>query len=618
VGHFAAFVKFTPAAQFHGRLFLLPFSNPYYFDYNSAPSYTKPMKKTATPKRFDAHGGKLVDLLAKKPRERDQLYEELMTLPKITLSNRQICDLEMIMTGAFSPLTGFMTENEYKSVLAKMRLPKEYQNAVWTIPIVLDVPAVSTYKIGDKVGLYDKYNFPLAILEISSIYTPDKKFEALKVYGSTDTTHFGVNYLMNETGTVYLGGKISGLNLTAKYDFEDLRHTPQQIREWFKKNNWHKIVAFQTRNPIHKAHFELLKSAINEHGAKLLIHPSVGLTKDGDIDYVTRVKIYKKIQEKYLPKNAKVSLLPLAMRMGGPREAVWHAIIRRNHGATHFIVGRDHAGPGKDASGRDFYGPYDAQKLSKKFAEEIGIVIVDPKEMVYVEEHKKYFPINKVPKNSTIKNISGTKFREMLRSGEEIPEWFSFPEIISELREGLKKESQTGVTVFFTGLSGSGKSTIANMLGAELTEKYNKRVTLLDGDVVREHLSKGLGFSKEDRNENIRRIGFVAAQITKHGGIAICSAIAPYSESRNKNRERISKHGTYIEVYVEAPLATCEKRDPKGLYKKARKGLMKGFTGIDDPYETPINPEITLHTKTMRPSACVKTLVDYLKSKQLI
>ncbi len=572
------------------------------------------MKKKASTKTFKAHGGNLVDLLVKNPAEKSRLYEEIIALPKISLNSRQICDLEMILTGGFSPLIGFMTESEYSSVLDTMRLPK---GAIWPIPIILDVPAASAYKVGDKVVLTDKYNCPLAIINISSIYTPDKATEALKVYGTQDPAHFGVNYLFNETGPVYLGGKVTGLNLTPKYDFMELRQTPQELRRWFRKNNWKKIVAFQTRNPIHKAHFELLKLAIKENGAKLLIHPSVGLTKDGDIDYVTRVKIYKKIQEKYLPKNSKVSLLPIAMRMGGPREAVWHAIIRKNYGATHFIVGRDHAGPGKDANGQDFYGPYEAQKLAKKFAKEIGITIIDPKEMVYVEEHKKYFPMNKVPKNSTVKNISGTKFREMLRSNEEIPEWFSFPEVIDELREGIKREEQKGLTLFFTGLSGSGKSTIANMLGAELTQKYNRKVTLLDGDVVREHLSKGLGFSKDDRNENIKRIGYVAAQITRHGGIAICSAIAPYVEARTKNRELISKYGTYIEVFVNAPLEICETRDVKGLYKKARKGLMKGFTGIDDPYETPIKPEITLQTKDQKPRECVKVIIDYLKTKNL-
>lgn len=564
---------------------------------------------------YPAHGGPLVDLMIADTAARKTSWDMALDYPRLTLSERQLCDLEMLITGAFSPLRGFMTESEYLSVRDTMRLP---DSTLWPMPIVLDVKEGHGYQLGQKILLCDIYGNPLAILEIQSIFTPDKSQEALSVFGSEDELHYGVRYLKQEAKPVYIGGPVTGLALSTKHDFRELRTTPRELRDWFAAHGWDKIIAFQTRNPMHRAHFEIVRRALAEHDAKLLIHPAVGLTKDGDIDYATRVKIYKIISEKYLPGISKVSLLPIAMRMGGPREALWHAIIRRNHGATHFIVGRDHAGPGKNAAGHNFYGPYDAQNLAKEHAAEICLTIIDPKEMVYVEEHSTYFPEGAIPPGGTVKNISGTQFRSMLRSKTPIPEWFSFPEVVAELEKNVEREEKRGAVIFLTGLSGAGKSTIASLLAATLRVDHDRTVTLLDGDLVRDNLSKGLGFSKEDRDANIERIGFVAAEIARHGGIAICAAIAPYQQTRAKNRDRVQKTGHYIEVHVDAPLALCESRDTKGLYKKARAGILKNFTGVSDPYETPHNPEITLDTAKMTPEESVQKILSYLKEKRIV
>jgi sulfate adenylyltransferase len=538
---------------------------------------------------------------------RQTLLNESVHLQHIILNDRQLCDLELLLNGGFAPLKGFLNEDDYKSVIENCRL---VTGEIWPMPIVLDVPEGSGYKKGDRIVLCDQFSKPLAIVTIESVYTPDKMREAQQVYGTEDRDHFGVKMLLEQTGEVYLGGTIQGIELPKKYDFQELRRTPEETKEMFKKKGWDTVVGFQTRNPMHRAHFEIVRRAAEEIGGKVLIHPAVGQTKDGDIDYVTRVRSYKHVQQFYAKDFAELSLLPIAMRMAGPREALWHALIRKNYGCTHFIVGRDHAGPGKDANGIPFYGPYEAQDMVKEYEKEIGIKLVTPKEMVYVEEEQIYLPVNEVKEGYTVKNISGTELRALLRRGGEIPEWFSFPEVIKELRR--TEQNRTGFTVFFTGLSGAGKSTIAQLLLTRLQELTGRNITFLDGDIVRQHLSKGLGFSKEDRNTNIERIGFVAAEVVRHGGIAICSAIAPYKESRDKNRLAIQEIGSYIEVYVSTPIEECKRRDTKGLYAKAEQGTIKGFTGVDDPYEIPENTEIVIDTCTMSPEESVEKVVAYL------
>lgn len=544
-----------------------------------------------------------------------QRNKNLVNLPRITLTSRQLCDLELLCNGGFAPLKGFLNKKDYESVVQNMRLAN---GSVWPIPVVLDVADKKNYKVGSEVLLCDEYNKPLAVLTVESVYKPNKKREAKFVYGTTDTTHFGVNYLFNKMHDYYIGGTLRSVNTIEHDDFTDYRLTPYQTKQLFKEKGWKKVIGFQTRNPLHKAHYTLIKRAAKEHNANLLLHPSVGQTKDGDIQAPTRIKCYIALHKKYINDFAALSLLPLAMRMGGPREAVWHAIIRKNYGCTHFVVGRDHAGPGKDKNGKPFYGPYDAQKLLAKYAKEIGITPIFFNEMVYVENKQDFVPADKVSKEDIVRNISGTQFRSMLANGEEIPEWFSFPEIINILRNDMQKHKKDGLTIFFTGLPSAGKSTLAQHLQNKLMEMQDKNITLLDGDVVRHNLSKGLGFSREDRNTNIARIGFVAAEVMKHRGIAICAAIAPFAQSRDANRALISERGNYVEVYVSTPLDTCVVRDVKGFYKMAKNGKLASMTGVDDSYEVPANPELTIDTNGKSVAACVDEILRYLQNNKLI
>ena len=559
------------------------------------------------------HGGVLCNLVIPK-NENEKLKKDSLNYKSLTLNDRQLCDLEMLLNGSFSPLKGFLNREDYEGVLNKLRLE---DGTLWPMPINLDVAKEfsSDLKTGDKIALRDHEGVALAILTISDIWAPDKAEEAQKVFGTTDEKHPAVDYLMNQAGDVYLGGELAGLELPRHYDYKLLRHTPDGLRSQFEKLGWTTVVAFQTRNPMHRAHKELTVRAAREIGGNLLIHPVVGMSKPGDVDHFTRVRCYKKMMEKFPEETAILSLLPLAMRMGGPREALWHAIIRKNYGCTHLIVGRDHAGPGVDSEGNPFYGPYEAQELLSQYAEEIGIQMVPFKLMVYVEERAEYMPIDEVPENLTQLNISGTELRRRLDKGIDIPEWFSYPEVVEELRHAHPPKDRRGFTVFFTGLSGSGKSTIANALIVKLLEHGRRRVTLLDGDIVRINLSSELGFSKEHRDLNVSRIGFVASEITKNGGIAICAPIAPYEQVRKSNREVIGKVGSYIEVHVATPLEVCEERDVKGLYAKARQGIIKGFTGIDDPYEIPVEPEILIDASDITQEKAVQKVMHYLENE---
>jgi len=533
------------------------------------------------------------------------------------LTPRQICDLELVMNGGFYPLDGFLRQKDYEEVVENMRLAN---GKIWPIPITLDVSKdfADTVKTKQDIALRDQEGVILAILSISDKWVPDKKREAEKIFGSDDAAHPGVHYLNNLAGPIYLGGKITGIQKPVHYDFRGRRNTPNELRSYFQKLGWSKIVAFQTRNPLHRAHQELTFRAAKEVQANLLIHPVVGMTKPGDVDHFTRVRCYEAVLNKYPSATTTMSLLNLAMRMAGPREAIWHGLIRANHGCTHFIVGRDHAGPGKNSEGRDFYGLYDAQDLFKQYQDEIGIKMVDFKNMVYVEERAQYYPSNELPKNSTVLEISGTEMRRRLMEGLEIPDWFSFPEVIKELRRSLPPRCKQGFTVFFTGLSGSGKSTIANALMVKLMETGDRPVTLLDGDLVRKNLSSELGFSKEHRDINIRRIGYVASEITKNGGIAICAPIAPYTATRRAVRELIEGLGAFVEIHVATSLEECERRDRKGLYKLAREGKIKEFTGISDPYEEPKMPELRIETEDTEVDYCAQQVLLKLESMGLI
>lgn len=548
-----------------------------------------------------------------------KLKKEAAELTSWDLTARQTCDLELLMNGGFNPLTGFLGKDDYESVVENMRLA---DGTLWPMPITLDVTEdfAATITEGQDIALRDAEGVILATLSISDIYTPDKSREATMVFGADDIAHPAVNYLHHTARNIYVGGTITGIQQPVHYDFRACRDTPNELRAYFRKLGWRKIVAFQTRNPLHRAHQELTFRAAKEAQANLLIHPVVGLTKPGDVDHFTRVRCYEAVLDQYQAATTTMSLLNLAMRMAGPREAVWHGLIRKNHGCTHFIVGRDHAGPGKNSAGEDFYGPYDAQDLFRTHQDEMGIEMVDFKHMVYVQERAQYEPADEIKNKDsvTILNISGTELRRRLREGLEIPEWFSFPEVVSELRRTSPSRSRQGFTVLFTGLSGSGKSTIANALMVKLMEMGGRPTTLLDGDVVRKHLSSELGFSKEHRDINIRRIGYVASEITKNGGIAICAPIAPYTATRRHVREMIENYGAFVEVHVATSLEECERRDRKGLYQLAREGKIKEFTGISDPYEAPANAELVVDTEGTEVDYCAQQVLLKLESMGLI
>jgi len=562
------------------------------------------------------HGGNLVNLLVDEDRA-IELKEASRKWLSWDLTERQICDLELLINGGFSPLDGFMCQKDYDSVCSYMRLN---DSTLWPIPVVLDLPEeiVKQIKVSDQIALRDLEGLMIAALNVEGIWKPDRMVEAEMVYGTTNREHPGVSYLLEKTHQCYVGGKIEGIQLPEHYDFRSLRLIPHEVRERFKKLGWRKIVAFQTRNPMHRAHYELTLRAAGELEANLLIHPVVGLTKPGDIDHYTRVRCYQNLLQHYPKDTAMLSLLPLAMRLAGPRETIWHAIIRKNHGCTHFIVGRDHAGPGSDSKGNSFYGPYKAQELFKEHEEELEIKMVPFKQMVYVEDMGAYLPVDEVREGKRVLSISGTELREKLIDGADIPGWFTFPEIIDELRRTHPPRHRQGFTVFFTGLSGAGKSTIARGLLARLLEIGGRPVTLLDGDIVRKNLSSELGFSKEHRDINIRRIGFVASEITKNSGIAICAPIAPYDNIRNEVRRFISPLGGFVLVYVSTPLEVCESRDRKGLYAKAREGIIKEFTGISDPYEPPDDAEVVMDTTDLTPEEEVQQVILHLEREGYI
>ena len=569
-----------------------------------------------TDRLISPHGGTLVDLLVDEERV-SQLKDASRDWASWDLMARQLCDLELLLSGGFSPLTGFMAQADYEGVCSSMRL---VDGTLWPIPITLDVSEelADTLSAGSTLALRDAEGVILAVLHVEDVWRPDRQAEASAVFGTDNPEHPGVVYLLKQANPVYVGGKLEGIQRPAHYDYPEIRHTPAELRDAFSQLGWRTVVAFQTRNPMHRAHQELTLRAAKEVQANLLIHPVVGMTKPGDVDHYTRVRCYQALLPRYPQHTAKLSLLPLAMRMGGPREAVWHAIIRKNHGCTHLIVGRDHAGPGNDSSGTPFYGPYDAQQMLRQYEKELGMTMVPFKMMVYVEDKDSYFPVDEVPDGARSLSISGTELRERLAQGREIPEWFTFPEVAVELRRSHRPRHMQGFTVFFTGLSGSGKSTVANVLRTKFLEMGGRPVTLLDGDVVRKQLSSELGFSKEHRDINIRRIGYVASEITKNGGIAICAPIAPYDDIRKENRALIAPLGGYILVHMAAPLSVCEQRDRKGLYAKARAGIIKEFTGISDPYEEPDDADVVIGATDVTPEEEAQQIILYLEKEGYI
>ena len=556
--------------------------------------------------------GELINLLLNKS-DAERIKADSESYPAVLLSQRQKCDLELLVTGALSPLTGFMIQSEYESVIKNASLTN---GAAWPIPYYLDVTEeeAKTINIGDVIALRDIEGFMPAVMTVESKWRPDKNLEAESIYGTSDINHPGVAYLMAAVGDVYIGGKVDAIELPFNYDFEALRFTPAELRQHFDKLGWRSIVAFHTSKPMHAVHHEMTMRASKQANAHILIHPVVGMAKPGDLHYYSRVHCYEAILKQY-PKNlVSLALIPMAMRMAGPREALMNAIIRQNYGCTHYIVGTEHAGPPNVRdTGRRFYPAGASQSYVNKYKDAIDIEIINIEELCYDGDKKRFITRTSNKQVSCSKeSFSNARIVNSLLKQEEIPDWVTFPEVLTTLRKSYPPRSQQGLTLFFTGFSGSGKSTLARIIYAKFIEEGKRPVTLLDGDVVRLNLSSELGFSKKDRNTNVRRIGYVASEITKNRGVAICAPIAPYQEIRREVRNKIEEYGSFIEIHVATSIEECESRDRKGLYAKARKGIIPEFTGISDPYDVPENPEIRLDTKDVSPMQAAQDIYLYL------
>ncbi len=567
-------------------------------------------------KRIDPHGGELKVLYLADDRI-EAAKRESVELPSWPLTQRQLCDIKLLLNGGFSPLTGFLGEADYDRVVEEMRLG---DGTLWPMPVALDVSeaAAEAVSAGDRLALRDHEGWLIAILTIESIWRPDKRREAELVFGTADEEHPGVDFLMNRAHPVYLGGRLEGVEKPVDHDFIQYRHEPAVLRRLFDQRSWSRVVAYQTRTPMHRAHQELAARAAQTLEANLLIHPVVGMTQPGDIDHFSRVRCYEHVLKTFPEQTTMLSLLELAMRMAGPREALWHALIRKNYGCSHFIVGSDHASPERNGVLKTFYEPYAAQDLLRETAGETGIEMYPVKEMVYVEERGHYVPYDRVATGETALSLSEAELNRRLESGDALPHWYSFDDVIGELRRSYPPRHRQGFTVFFTGLSGAGKSTLAKALMVKLQEIGGRSVTLLDGDRVRQHLSSELGFSKQHRDLNILRIGYVASEITKAGGIAICAPIAPYTAIRRQVRDLVEAYGRFVEIYVSTSLEICEDRDPKGLYARARAGLIQHFTGIDDPYEPPTRAELEIDTHGQSPEEAAQRILLKLENLGLV
>ncbi|KAG7098783.1 Sulfate adenylyltransferase [Marasmius oreades] len=570
------------------------------------------------------HGGVLKDLLARDSGIAVQLEEEAASLPDLTLTERQLCDLELIQNGGFSPLEGFLNEKDYNSVVDTLRLS---DGTLFPIPVTLDVSKQDIERLpivtGTRLVLRDpRDDEALAILTVEDIYAPDLVKEAVKVLGADDPAHPSVAYLRNKVKDFYISGKIQAIHAPVHFDYVEKRYTPAELRAHFKKLSWRKVVAFQTRNPMHRAHRELTIRAARQHQANVLVHPVVGLTKPGDVDHYTRVRVYEAIMAKYPNGMGHLALLPLAMRMAGPREAVWHAIIRKNFGATHFIVGRDHAGPGKNSQGQDFYGPYDAQELVTKYHDELQIVMVPFQMMTYVPATDEYQPIDEVPKGTQTLDISGTELRRRLKTGAPIPDWFSYEAVVKSLRESYPPRNQQGFVILLTGLYNSGKEKIAKALQVAFNEQGGRSVSLLLGDDVHEEISIGQSYTPEERSRSLQRISFVAAELARAGAAVVAAPVAPQEIGRRQTRDTVVQYGgaggNFFLIHVATPLEHCEKTDRRGVYTRARKGEIKGFVGVEETYEAPAKSDLVVDASKQSLSEIVHSIILLLETTSLL
>ena len=562
------------------------------------------------------HGSHLVDLLVDEERAAE-IREQSRDWPSVDLDQRQLCDLELLLNGGYSPLEGFMGSAEYESVCAGMHLA---DGTLWPLPVTLDVPAklAESFANGDRLALRDEEGVMIAVLRIEELWQPDRKAEVRALFGTDDASHPGVAQHLQRTHQWAVAGRVEGLQLPAHHDYRELRLTPLELRRKFKRLGWRRVLAFQTHRTIHRSQHAMMIEAVQEAGASLLIHPVVGLNRPGDVDHYTRVRCYQALMPHYPKFMARLNLLPLAVRGGGPKEALLHAIVHKNHGCSHLMVDFDGAGSVLETSGAPSYGPEEAAAIVAQHAEELGVEMIPTEEVVYLEHRKRYVKADEVPEDGRVLRLDAGEIRRRLDDGREIPEWFTYPAVARELQRTHPKRGTQGFTVFFTGLSGSGKSTIGNALRVKLLELGGRGVTLLDGDLVRKSLSSELGFSKEHRDLNIRRIGFVAGEITRAGGVAICAPIAPYDVVRRDVREMSQRCGGFVLVHVSTPLEVCEARDRKGMYAKARAGIIKEFTGISDPYEEPADAEVVIDTSSISPAEATREVLLYLERQGYI
>ena len=560
------------------------------------------MDKVITP-----YGGDLVNLIVDRARA-ETLRHEAMHFPSVDLNRRQMADLELLLNGGFSPLRGFMNQADYNSVLQDMRL---VDRTFWPMPITLDVPdsVATTLSAGSQLALRDPEGFMLAVLTVEELWQPDKIMEAQALFGTDDPGHPGVAHLFHQVGSHYVSGRLEGLSLPLHHDYPSLHLTPEELRKSFAKRGWRRVIAFQAHQPLHRAQYEFTLRSAMAFEANLLIHPAIGNAETDHPDYFTLMRCYQAIMPRFPSATTDLALLPLYPRVSsGMRETLWKAIVQRNYGCSHMIVGGEHAENGGNRRGMDLFQE-DGLPVSPEQRNAVGIELIPFPRMVFVEEREQYLPLEEVPGGARTASLQGTELKRRLVEGLKIPDWFSYPEVLNELRQAYPARNKQGFTVFFTGLSGSGKSTLAKVLMTKLLEMGGRQVTLLDGDIVRKHLSSELGFTREHRDINVRRIGFVASEITKNHGIAICAPIAPYHATRRDVRAMIEPLGGFFEIHVATPLEVCESRDRKGLYAKARAGIVKEFTGISDPYETPENPELLIDTTDISVEEAVQQIL---------
>jgi sulfate adenylyltransferase len=551
------------------------------------------------------YGGALCELIVDNERRRE-LDDQLHDLVSWDLSLRQLCDLELLLFGGFSPLSGFMTRAEYDSVCSKMQLT---DGRFWPLPVTLSIAQKTAEQLsaGSQLVLRDLEGVALAVLNVSDIWQPDRKIEAQACFGTDNPQHPGVEILADEP-PVCVGGRVAGLRLPTHYDFSSLRLKPCEVRSRFAKRGFQKVVAYQTAEAMHRAEQAMTFQASRDQQANLFIQPLISEASPDNLDYYARVRCYQMLLPHYPRNTVELSLLPLATRFGGAREAVLRAIVARNFGCTHLIIDSK-----PDKEGRVVFDPAQDADLALAKVAELGVSLLPCSQWVYDEDSDAYSPEDQLPAGAQVRRLSPAGLRQRLQTGRKIPDWYSYPEVIAELAKANPPCSQQGFTLFFSGLSGAGKSTLANVVMVRLMELGTRPVTLLDGDIVRRNLSSELGFSKEHRDINIRRIGFVAAEIAKNGGIAICAPIAPYHKVRKEVRRMVEAGGGFVLVHVATPLSECEKRDRKGIYKKARAGIITEFTGISDPYEEPLDAEVVIDTSDQTPDEGAQQIMLYLE-----